>query len=181
MWGVNGKQLQYISMERMFPMAPAQLPEGSDPKQKDFYLQLRDKVSEWFEKNADQKPEYANYILLVPDFFYLLVKLTLDHRIPAMDKAKFAGVIAYFFSPIDFLPEALLGPLGYLDDLILTCYVLNLYINQQEEANKQVVKELWPGDQDVLNTIQTVLQKADEWIGSGLLKRLKDVYQKFKK
>jgi len=158
-----------------------QLPAESDQKQKDFYLQLRDKVREWFEKNADQKPEYANYILLVPDFFYLLVRLTTDNRIPAIDKAKFAGVIAYFFSPIDFLPEALLGPLGYLDDLILTSYVLNLYVNQQEGANKQVVKELWPGDQDVLNTIQTVLQKADKWIGSGLLKKIKDAYQSFKK
>jgi uncharacterized membrane protein YkvA (DUF1232 family) len=161
-------------------MQHPQLPAESDQKQKDFYLQLRDKVSEWFEKNADQKSEYANYILLVPDFFYLLIRLTMDNRIPAVDKAKFAGVIAYFFSPIDFLPEALLGPLGYLDDLVLTCYVLNLYINQQEEANKQVVTELWPGDQDVLNTIQSVLQKADKWVGSGLLKKLKDAYQSFK-
>ena len=162
-------------------MDDPQLPLESDQKQKDFYLQLRDKVSEWFEKNAVKKPEYADYILSVPDFFYLLVRLTLDDRIPAIDKAKFAGVIAYFFSPIDFLPEALLGPVGYLDDLVLTCYVLNLYINQQDEAGKEVVKELWPGDQDVLNTIQSILQKADEWLGSGLLKKIKDVYQKFKK
>jgi ligand-binding sensor protein len=59
--------------------------------------------------------------------------------------------------------------------------VLNLYINQQEEANKQVVKALWPGDEDVLNTIRSVLQKADKWIGSGLLKKIIDAYQAFKK
>ena len=162
-------------------MNQPQLPVESDPKQKDYYLQLRDKVSKWFEKNADKKPEYANYILLVPDFFYLLVRLTLDNRIAAIDKAKFAGVIAYFFSPIDFLPEALLGPIGYLDDLVLACYVLNLYINQQDEAGQAVVKELWPGEQDVLDTIQSVMQKADSWIGSGLLKKIKSVYQSFKK
>ena len=162
-------------------MNQPQLPVDSDQKQKDYYLQLRDKVSEWFEKNADEKPEYANYILLVPDFFYLLVRLTLDDRIPAIDKAKFAGVIAYFISPIDFMPEALLGPIGYIDDLMLACYVLNLYINQHEETGKEVVKELWPGDQDILETIQSVLQKADEWIGSGLWKRIKDAYHSFKK
>ena len=158
-----------------------QLPDESNQKQKDFYLQLRDKVQNWFEKNATQKPDYANYILMVPDFFYLLVKLTMDDRIAAIDKAKFAGVLAYFFSPIDFLPEALLGPVGYLDDLMLACYVLNLYVNQQDEAGKEVVKELWPGDQDVLDTIQSILRKADEWLGSGLWNKIKDAYQSFKK
>jgi len=162
-------------------MNPPQLPAESDPKQKDYYLQLRDKVSKWLENNADKKPEYANYILLVPDFFYLLVRLTLDDRIAAMDKAKFAGVIAYFFSPIDVLPEALLGPVGYLDDLVLACYVLNRYLNQQDHTGQAVVKELWPGDQDVLTTIQSVMQKADDWLGSGLLKKIKDAYQSFKK
>jgi uncharacterized membrane protein YkvA (DUF1232 family) len=162
-------------------MSQPQLPVESEQKQKDFYLQLRDKVSKWFENNAVKKPQYANYILLVPDFFYLLVRLTLDDRIAAMDKAKFAGVIAYFFSPIDFLPEALLGPVGYLDDLVLACYVLNLYINRTDETGQAVVRELWPGDQDVLTTIQSVMQKADEWLGSGLLKKLKEVYQSFKK
>ena len=162
-------------------MKHPQLPVESDQKQKDFYLQLRDKISEWFEKNAEQKPEYANYILLVPDFFYLLIRLTLDNRIPAVDKAKFAGVIAYFFSPIDFLPEALLGPVGYLDDLMLACYVINLYINQQDEAGKEVVKELWPGEEDVLITIQSILQKADEWIGSGLWNKIKEAYHTYKK
>ena len=157
------------------------LPDESDPKQKDYYLKLRQKVTDWFEKNAAKKPAYANYILLVPDFFYLLVRLTLDDRIPALDKAKFAGVIAYFFSPIDFLPEVLLGPLGYLDDLMLACYVLNIYTNQQDAAGKEVVRELWPGDQDVLVAIQSVLKKSDEWLGSGLWKKILDAYHTYKK
>ena len=147
-----------MNEERSGNMNNPQLPDESDQKQKDFYLQLRDKVQNWFEKNATKKPAYANYILLVPDFFYLLVMLTLDDRIAAIDKAKFAGVLAYFFSPIDFLPEALLGPVGYLDDLMLACYVLNLYVNQQDETGEEVVTELWPGDQDVLETIQSILR-----------------------
>lgn len=162
-------------------MNHSQLPPESDQKQKDYYLQLRDKVQRWFEKNATKKPEYANYILLVPDFFYLLVVLTMDDRTPAVDKAKFAGVIAYIISPIDFLPEAILGPVGYVDDLMLACYVLNLYINQQDETGKKVVEELWPGDQDLLDSIQSVLQKADEWLGSGLWNKVKEAYHNFKK
>ena len=93
-------------------MSETQLPEESDQKQKDFYIKLRDKITTWYENKIDAKPEYADYILLVPDFFYLLVKLTLDDRVPAIDKAKFAVTLAYIFSPIDFLPEAFFGPLG---------------------------------------------------------------------
>jgi uncharacterized membrane protein YkvA (DUF1232 family) len=162
-------------------MSETQLPEESDQKQKDFYIKLRDKVTIWYENKTDTKPEYAGYILLIPDFFYLLVKLSLDDRVPALDKAKFAGVLAYIFSPIDFVPEAFFGPLGYLDDLVLACYVLNLYVNQKEEANRAVVSELWPGDQDLLSTIQSVLKKADKWIGSGALIKLKEVYETFSK
>ncbi len=162
-------------------MDQSSLPDESEQKHKDFYLKLREKVTSLYGGNNEKKPEYANYVLLVPDFFYLLVKLTLDDRVPAIDKAKFAGVIAYVLSPIDFVPEALFGPLGYLDDLVLACYVLNLYINQQEEANQAVVSELWPGDQDVLAMVQSVLQKADKWIGSGVLEKLKSVYENFSK
>ena len=162
-------------------MSETQLPEESGQKQTDFYIKLRDKVTTWYENKTDTKPEYANYILLIPDFFYLLVKLSLDDRVPAMDKAKFAGVLAYIFSPIDFVPEAFFGPLGYLDDLVLACYVINLYVNQKEEVNRAVVSELWPGDQDLLSTIQSVLKKADKWIGSGALNKLKEVYETFSK
>lgn len=162
-------------------MDQSNLHEETEQKHADFYIKLRDKVSAWHGSKAANKPEYANYILMVPDFFYLLVKLTLDSRVPAIDKAKFAGVIAYVFSPIDFVPEAIFGPLGYLDDLVLACYVLNLYINQQEEANQAVVRELWPGDQDVLAMIQSVIQKADKWVGSSVLERLKAVYENFSK
>ena len=162
-------------------MSETKWPEESDQKQKDFYIKLRDKVTTWYENKTDTKPEYADYILLIPDFFYLLVKLSLDDRVPAMDKAKFAGVLAYIFSPIDFVPEAFFGPLGYLDDLVLACYVLNLYVNQKKGASRAVVSELWPGDQDLLSTIQSVLKKADKWIGSGVLNKLKEVYETFSK
>ena len=92
------------------------------------------------------------------------------------------GAICFFYvCRVDFVPEAFFGPLGYLDDLVLTCYFVNLYVNQKEEANRAVVSELWPGDQDLLGTIQSVLKKADKWIGPGALNKLKEVYEIFLK
>ncbi len=97
----------------------------------------------------------------------------MDERVPSKEKAKFIGVIAYFISPIDLLPEFILGPIGYLDDIALTAYVLNNYIN---DTDSQIVRELWAGDQDILSSIKNILSIADKAIGSGLWKKIQSKF-----
>jgi len=138
-----------------------------DEKQKDFYLKLRKKIADYLERNQSK---YSDYLLLAPDLFHLLVKLSLDNRVHSSKKAKFIAVIAYFISPIDLLPEFLLGPLGYLDDIALTAYVLNEYINENDPS---VVRELWAGDQDILTAVKNIVTAADKMIGSGLWKKIR--------
>jgi len=141
-----------------------------DEKQTDFYLKLRKKITAFLEK---KETPYADFLLLAPDLFHLLVKLTLDKRVSSKDKAKFLGVIAYFISPIDLLPEFLLGPIGYMDDIALSAYVLNNYIN---ETDPHIVRELWAGNQDILSSIKNILAVADKAIGSGLWKKLRSKF-----
>jgi uncharacterized membrane protein YkvA (DUF1232 family) len=139
-------------------------------EQQDFYIKLRKKISTFLEKKNSQ---YADLLLLAPDLFHLLVKLSVDERVPSKEKAKFVGVIAYFISPLDLLPEFLLGPIGYLDDIALAAYVLNNYINK---TDAQIVRELWAGDQDILSSIKNVLAVADKAIGSGLWKKIQSKF-----
>ena len=140
-------------------------------EQQDFYLKLRKKIEAYLrEKNS----KYTDYLLLAPDLFHLLVKLSIDPRVPADKKAKFIAVIAYFISPLDLLPEFILGPIGYLDDIALSAYVINEYIN---ETDPQIVRELWAGDQDILTTVKNVVIAADKMIGSGLWKRLRRTFR----
>lgn len=139
-------------------------------EQKDFYIKLRKKITNFLTK---KNTPYADILLLAPDMFHLLIKLSLDERIPKKQKAKFIGVIAYFISPLDLLPEFLLGPIGYLDDIALAAYVLNEYINANDA---KVVRELWAGDQDILSSIKNVLAVADKAIGSGLWKKIQSKF-----
>ena len=139
-----------------------------DKKQRDFYLNLRTKINDYLLEHNQNK--YTDILLLAPDLFHLLVKLSLDNRVPGAKKAKFLGVIAYFISPVDLLPELLLGPIGYLDDIALTAWVLNDFINDNDPS---IVRELWAGDQDILTTIKNVLSVADQLIGKGLWNKLK--------
>ena len=79
-------------------------------------------------------------------------------------------MITYFISPLDFLPEMLLGPIGYFDDIALTAYVINQYINETDAA---IVRELWAGDQDILTVLKNIVAAADKFIGSGLWKKIR--------
>ena len=136
-------------------------------EQQDFYKKLREKIQDYLNK---KNSKYTDYLLLAPDLFHLLVKLSLDPRVPSDKKAKFVAVIAYFISPFDLLPEILLGPIGYLDDIALTAYVINEYINQ---TDPQIVRELWAGDQEILTAIKNIVTTADRVIGSGLWKKIR--------
>ena len=138
-----------------------------DEEQKDFYVKLRQKIDAYLLK---KDAKYREFLLLAPDLFHLLVKLSLDPRVPTEKKVKFIAVIAYFISPLDLLPELFLGPLGYLDDIALSAYVINQYINENDPA---VVRELWAGDQDVLTSVKNIITAADKLIGSGLWKKLR--------
>jgi uncharacterized membrane protein YkvA (DUF1232 family) len=98
----------------------------------------------------------------------------LDRRIPTAEKATLGAALAYFLSPLDVLPEALLGPAGYVDDVALAAFVLSRLINAGHGA---VAKELWAGDADLFESIQRVLEVADEMVGSGLWERLKNHFK----
>ena len=137
----------------------------------DFYQKLRSRVKEWaLREGKDSKA--LKYVLLAPDFFHLLCKLMFDPRVSGSEKAKVGGAIAYFVSPIDVVPEGLIGPIGYVDDVALAAYVLNSVLNS---VGPEVLEEHWAGDGDVLKNIQEVLRVADEIIGSGMWKKVRNL------
>jgi uncharacterized membrane protein YkvA (DUF1232 family) len=132
------------------------------PEHKDFYRRLREKIKAWAESRVGKDSKYVEYILLAPDMFYLLVKLALDDDVPTDYKIKLGAAIAYFISPIDLIPEGLFGPIGYLDDVVLAAYVINLFLNENDAA---IVRRHWAGDGDVLEEIRSLLEKAKEILG----------------
>ena len=68
------------------------------------------------------------------------------------------------------MPEAILGPIGYLDDLAVADWVLNGIINH---TSADIVQKHWAGDGNALQLIKDILANADEMIGSGLWAKIK--------
>lgn len=144
-----------------------------DEQKKDFYQKLRADIKKWLDERKATDNKWTEYILLAPDLFHLLTKLALDPDVPASKKVKIAGIIAYFISPLDFLPEMLLGPVGYLDDIALTAYILNDIIN---EVDPKIIQRNWAGEKDILVLVKTIIANANNMIGSGLWKKLKRTF-----
>jgi uncharacterized membrane protein YkvA (DUF1232 family) len=146
-----------------------------DEQKYDFYQSIRNRIHSWMQTEEGKDNRWADYILAVPDMFHLLVKLTLDPAVPDNYKAKLGLGLAYFISPIDLIPEALMGPLGFVDDLVVVAYILNTMIN---ETDSELVKKHWAGDQDVLKLVQQIIDSADEMIGSKVIDKIKAMFNK---
>ncbi len=138
-----------------------------DQKHQDFYKKIRSQINTYLQ---NKHFKYGHLLLLAPDFFHLMVKLTLDPRVPKEKKVKLVAAIAYFISPLDFIPEAILGPIGYMDDLAIAAYVLNDFVNH---GDLDILYEHWAGEGDVLAYIQNILTVADHYFGQGLWERIK--------
>lgn len=139
----------------------------------DIYQQYRAKVQNWIDGQEARNSKWAEYLMYAPDLFHLLVRLSLDPEIPSSQKIKLLAVLGYFISPFDVLPEFVLGPLGLLDDIALTAWVLNSMVN---ESDPEIVRRYWAGKGDSLEVIQRILASADDMIGSGLWDRLKNKF-----
>jgi len=144
-----------------------------NPSQQDFYKKLRNDVKTWLNKNLDRENKWADYVLVAPDLFHLLCKLSVDKDVPSKKKIKLIAGIAYFISPIDLLPEAFLGPIGYLDDIAVAAYLLNELVN---EVDPHIVRIHWAGDSDILDLIKTILANADKMIGGRLWQKIRKIF-----
>lgn len=153
------------------PPSDEATPQDLTGEQADFYQALRGKMRAFLNKLGPGF-KYAEIVLLAPDMFHVLCRLVVDKRIPPLQKAKLAATLAYFVTPIGIVPEALVGPIGYIDDVALTAYVLNGVLNSEQAY---VVREHWAGDGDILAVVQNVLHVADSAIGAGLWQRIKGV------
>jgi len=141
-------------------------------KQRDFYQKLREKIRLWGLSEKGKSYAWSRWIMAAPDLFHLLVRLAADPGVPAAEKMKLAACIAYFIWPLDFIAEGLIGPPGYIDDVVLSAFVLNRLLNCVDSS---IILEHWAGEDDVLDLIQKVIRKADDWLGAGLVRRLKKI------
>jgi uncharacterized membrane protein YkvA (DUF1232 family) len=104
-------------------------------------------------------------LLLLPDLTVLLYRLLRDERVPLGGKAIALLGVGYVLSPIDLLPEVVLGPIGVLDDVFVVGAALSRMLNY---VHPDVVRSHWSGQGDALDAIQRATDWAEQRVRSVL-------------
>jgi uncharacterized membrane protein YkvA (DUF1232 family) len=135
-----------------------------------FYDKVRDNIRRYLEKKGSLAGKSGEYLLLVPDMFMLLWRLINDSRVNSKNKMLLGSGLAYYLFPLDIMPEGFLGPIGYIDDLVFGVYLLNRMLT---DTDPEILRQHWSGSEDVLVTIQKVLNAADNLVGTDILGKFK--------
>jgi uncharacterized membrane protein YkvA (DUF1232 family) len=143
-----------------------------------YFKKLRESVTQWAEKKGGNAGKHiAEVILFAPDLFMLLVRLFQDKRISPKSKTMILAGISYFILPIDFLPEAVLGPLGLADDVFIGINIVNMLLN----TDKMVVLENWDGNEKIITFMQDISEYAKEALSKNVAGKVLTFLAKFKR
>ena len=121
-------------------------------KQK-FSKLLKNKIEfvEILEENTkNYKGEYVNVIRKAPEIYHLLCDLLRSKSISKIHRNKIVSAIAYFILKKDVFPEELFGSRGYVDDLLISLYVLR---EIRDEYDFEELSEYWEGNDRTLKKL----------------------------
>lgn len=138
--------------------------------EKKTYDYYRKKVS---DISGKENSKIAGYIMLLPDLFYLLCKLMADNEVSIKSKAILAGAIAYLVSPVNIIPD-FIPVVGLLDDIAVCAFALNKILNETDE---HIIIRHWKGERNIIEIIQSIISLADDMLASGLVKKIKKIFE----
>ena len=153
---------------------------------RDFYQELRGRIGEWAAREGKDSKALKD-ILLAPDFFHLLCKLMFDPHVPTIEKVKVGSAITYFVSSTDVIPEGLMGPAGYIDDVnvseVIDCtqglirifrerylceaevkiVVIDADLNADPELQETIDINVWSDTETVPEVLTLTESRLDSW------------------
>lgn len=127
--------------------------------EEDWAHKWRNRIHDWIKNNSSSN--IADIVLVVPDLLILITRLAFDNRVSPGIKARLLAATAYVVSPLDLIPEGLVGPVGLADDagvLVLIGYWLVHIV----KIDKEIVREHWPGDNDPIEVIDNLHKRISD-------------------
>ena len=149
-------------------------PRNSDQLPRDratrFYDRIRDTIQRYVDKKGAVLGKTADFLLLVPDVFILLWRLTTDSRVNGKNKV-LLGSASRTTLPVRPHPRGV----SRADRIPRRPRLRRLRAQQdpRQTSTPAILREHWSGSEDVLDTIQNVLNAADSLVGKDMVGKIK--------
>jgi len=146
------------------------MPTPSEPpKMHSYYRQLQTRVETWLSTEEARHHPCAELYPYLPELFLLLTRLGLDARVEERERVAILSALKYIVAPFDLIPEGILGPAGYCDDLVLAALVVDRLASTLDRC---LLAQYWRGAEDVVTVARTILQSATTMVGDETCARL---------
>lgn len=147
--------------------------EGANEDMGSFYERWRERVHGWIAERSPR--EVADAVLLLPDMVALVLRLMKDPRVPLQFRGMLFAVALYAISPIDIVPEAMLGALGLADDTLVISTVVLRLMQQATEIDPKLIRENWSGQGDVVETMHSIVESKGELFNNNVWQRIRSL------
>ena len=101
--------------------------------------------------------KYSHIISITPELYKLICDLFTHANLKSPLKTELLAVIGYYVIPEDILNEDILGPIGYIDDFLLSASLLRkielLY-------DIETIEEYWENEIDIKTIIYNYFDEA---------------------
>lgn len=134
------------------------------------YLNMR---SDILKLGEHYSPKLIELLLLLPDLLVYLIKFVASEQVSIKTKTKLLAAIMYIVVPFDVLPEGLMGPLGYVDDVYLALHIC-ISVLFDSEISKEMLRNHWPGDVQQITKLHGYYHDLSLILGKdikGIIKR----------
>lgn len=138
------------------------------------YMRWRQRVYNSIRQYGPEK--LADGILLVPDLLMMVLRLMSDPRVPLLYRAQLLLASIYALSPVDVVPEVFMGAVGLADDAVILSVVIMRILQGAKEIDAAVLRDLWPGQTDIVKTVHDIVDNSDDLANSKLWKIISDFF-----
>jgi len=121
----------------------------------DYYEVLKENLN-----NYDK--DYEKFIDNAPEIFKLLTEILNKKKIDPIIRLKISAALAYFVAPHDVVSEQLYGPMGYIDDIFISVYVLK---DIEDDLGFGNLQSIWNGEEELKTVLDECFNKSVEFLG----------------
>ena len=132
-----------------------------------FTIDLKNHLSEWLESKDGAEYKYKDHIKQLPFLFDILNDMRLNKTFDDILSKKINNTVNYTVSHLDLLPEALMGPRGYIDDLYIVCLCF-----------KDILK-ITSIDSIDISFINNIVSNGDTILGLNIKLQLDQIYNSY--